>query len=114
VHAEDDWDIPYDHSETLFDAILEPHLPALPALPAGQGSTQTTRVLEERIDRTKERAEVRSRLVNIREVERLGRLEVFAPSGSNEVVFLKTRWGGHNSVGLLEGVQDMMRDMFNI
>jgi hypothetical protein len=34
VHAEDDWDIPHLHSQKIFDAFLEPHLPALPEITA--------------------------------------------------------------------------------
>ncbi|EEB87737.1 hypothetical protein MPER_14808, partial [Moniliophthora perniciosa FA553] len=36
AHAENDWDIPYTHSEALFNAFLEPLLPSvkLPFNPA--------------------------------------------------------------------------------
>lgn len=67
-----------------------------------------------------ERAEVRSKLVKCREVERLGVVEVFSRDtegttrGISEVVYLKTKWGGHDKVGLVEGVQDMMGDIFRL
>jgi hypothetical protein len=34
VHAENDWDIPHSHSQTLFDAFLDQHLPPLPDITA--------------------------------------------------------------------------------
>ena len=54
--------------------------------------------------------------VAVRNMARLGRAEVFVredmPQG--DVVFLSTRWGGHDRVGLVEGVQDYMAEMFHL
>ena len=56
----------------------------------------------------------RRELVTIREVERVGRVEVFSKDrGDNKVVFLHTWWGAHD-VGLVEGVQDYMAEMFDM
>ncbi len=47
-------------------------------------------------------------------MERVGRVEVFSKDrGDNEVVFLHTWWGAHD-VGLVEGVQDYMAEMFDM
>ncbi|THH20634.1 hypothetical protein EW146_g750 [Bondarzewia mesenterica] len=105
VHAEDDWDIPYTHSETLFGAFVEPHLPQLPPLgEAGEAQSQ--------MPVYQQRAEMRAKLITQREMYRLGVLQAFADN-TTDVVFLKTKWGGHDTVGLLEGVQELMKDRYD-
>ena len=117
VHAEDDLDIPVWHAKVLFDAFLEKYLPPLPKItsemvdvssmgrPKGQFSEST--LFEERAMRRRE-------LVKVRDMERVGRVEVFSKDrGDNEVVFLRTWWGAHD-VGLVEGVQDYMVEMFDM
>ena len=122
VHAEDDLDIPVWHAQMLFDAFLEKHLPPLPeitsemmavmvsdedAAPPSELAESVTALLQERAARRKE-------LVRGSEMERVGRVEVFAKDRADgEVVFLHTRWGAHD-VGLVEGVQDFMAEMFNM
>ena len=109
MHAQDDWDIPHAHSAALFAAMLEPHLPALPHLPtldaraAAEASAAVYRA----------RADVRAALVTRTEVPRLGVMEAFVHGGS-DVVFLETRWGGHDTVGLLGGVQEVMRARYDM
>ncbi|KAA1473802.1 alpha/beta-hydrolase [Dentipellis sp. KUC8613] len=113
VHAEDDWDIPFAHSETLFGAFVEPHLPALSVLP-GPSWAQSDEL--SRLHATLEqRTEARGKLVVQKDIEGLGTMETFRRNATDSpVVFLKTKWGGHDVVGLLEGVQDVMGDMFSM
>jgi hypothetical protein len=114
VHAEDDLDIPVLHAKVLFDAFLEKHLPPPPKITAemvdpssGRAKGQLSTLLEERALRRRE-------LVTVKEVERVGRAEVFSKDrGDNKVVFLHTWWGAHD-VGLVEGVQDYMAEMFDM
>jgi abhydrolase domain-containing protein 12 len=114
VHAEDDVDIPVWHAQTLFDAFLEKHLPPPPEVTAemvdasaGMVANHFPRLLEERAARRRE-------LVTVREIERVGRLEVFSKDrAGRKVVFLHTWWGAHD-VGLSEGVQDYMAEMFRM
>ncbi|KAI9436639.1 Alpha/Beta hydrolase protein [Lactarius indigo] len=114
VHAEDDWDIPHVHSETLFDAFLEPHLPTLPEFTAAMAGA-SEEVAERMTALAQERVALRSELVAVRDMARVGRAEVFARNAAHgEVVFLRTRWGGHDRVGLVEGVQDYMAEMFRL
>ena len=114
VHAENDWDIPHAHSQTLFDAILEPRLPALPDITAAMAGAPAE-VAERMVTLAQERAALRSRLVAVRDMARFGRAEVFARDAAHgDVVFLRTRWGGHDRVGLVEGVQDYMAEMFHL
>ena len=105
VHAQDDWDIPHAHSAALFAAMLEPHLPALP-LDAGA-------TVEANAAAYRARADARAALVTRTEVPRLGVMEAFVYGGS-DVVFLETRWGGHDTVGLLGGVQEVMRARYDM
>ncbi len=116
VHAEDDWDIPHSHSQTLFDAFLDQHLPPLPHLAATMAGASDE--VMEKIDRlSKERRALRRDLVVASEIPRLGWVEVFSKkdkSSDRKVAFLRTRWGGHSTVGLVEGVQDYMAEMFRM
>lgn len=70
----------------------------------------------EKMDRlSKERMALRRDLVMASEIPRLGRVEVFSKDRSDrEVAFLRTRWGGHSTLGLVEGVQDYMAEMFKM
>ncbi|KAI0293840.1 Alpha/Beta hydrolase protein [Multifurca ochricompacta] len=123
VHAEDDLDIPVSHAQMLFDAFLEKHLPPFPEITAemmkegnglGASPTPTVEVPESFATLSQERTMRRRELVSVREMERVGRVEVFSkdrPEG--EVVFLRSWWGAHD-VGLVEGVQDYMAEMFNM
>ncbi|KAI0292478.1 Alpha/Beta hydrolase protein [Multifurca ochricompacta] len=113
VHAEDDWDIPYSHSQTLFDAFLEQHLPPLPELTAAMVGV-SDEVAERVTKLSQERAALRRELVTTSEIERVGRVEAFSSKNRSKVVFLHTRWGGHDRVGLMEGVQDYIAEMFNM
>ena len=103
------------HSQTIFDAFLEPQLSALPEITAPMAGAseevaQSTATLDQ------ERASLRSDRVAVRDMPRLGRVEVFAREdrAQGDVVFLRTRWGGHDRVGLVEGVQDYMAEMFHL
>ena len=70
----------------------------------------------ERISKlSQQRRTLRGELVVSSEVPRLGRVEVFSKDRTHgKVVFLLTRWGGHNRVGLVEGVQDYIAEMFKM
>jgi len=114
VHAENDWDIPHSHSQTLFDAFLDQHLPPLPDIAAAMAGASDE--VMQKMDRlSKERRALRRDLVVASEIPRLGRVEVFSKDRSDrKVAFLRTRWGGHSRVGLVEGVQDYMAEMFKM
>jgi abhydrolase domain-containing protein 12 len=108
IHAEDDWDIPHSHSQTLFDAFLEHHLPVLPGITGIEAAEEVVKLSEAR-------KALRQELVMSSEVPRVGRVEVFSKDRlHNKVVYLRTRWGGHDRVGLVEGVQDYIADMFKL
>ena len=126
MHAEDDLDIPVWHAQKLFDAFLEKHLPPLPEELAPVDSDDSNNIMDVIVapdqaqndvllaESVAARAARRRELVRVSEMERVGRVEVFAEDRKDgEVVFLHTRWGAHD-VGLVEGVQDFMAEMFDM
>ncbi|KAF8470976.1 Alpha/Beta hydrolase protein [Russula ochroleuca] len=114
VHAEDDQDIPVWHAKVLFDAFLEKHLPPLPKITTGMVNASKGRAKGRFSALLQERAVRRKELVTAREMERVGKVEEFSKDrGDNKVVFMHTWWGAHD-VGLLEGVQDYMVEMFEM
>jgi hypothetical protein len=113
VHAEDDVDIPVWHAKALFDAFVEKHLPPFPEITAEMVDTSVGRERDLFSALLKERAVKRRELVTVQEMERVGRVEVFSKDTHGKVAFLHTLWGAHD-VGLLEGVQDYMAEMFRM
>jgi abhydrolase domain-containing protein 12 len=111
VHAEDDWDIPYTHSETLFNTLLEPLLPSTPT-PATSWSQQDW---DKFYAANSLRTSTRKGLVAHAEIRHFGTLDEFTRSknGDGKVVLLKTNHGGHNQMGTYEGVQDVIRSTFS-
>lgn len=109
MHAENDWEIPVSHSETLFEAILSPYLPP----PLLFSKTPTQEELEEIARQTAVRRERRDQLVQRTDIAAFGTL-VEASSGGRRVALLKTLEGGHNRVGELEGVQEVIRNIFHL
>jgi abhydrolase domain-containing protein 12 len=89
-------------------------LPALPEIAAAMAGA-SEEVVERMAALAQERAALRGELVAVRDMARVGRAEVFARNAAHgEVVFLRTRWGGHDRVGLGEGVQDYIAEMFHL
>ncbi|KAG9225752.1 hypothetical protein CCMSSC00406_0007762 [Pleurotus cornucopiae] len=110
AHAENDWDIPSSHSENLFNAILDPHLPAVPEVPLGPISWTK----EDWAAFTQEkafRAKAREALVTTYSIPDVGLIERFE-KGGNKAVFFKTLHGGHDMIALQEGVQEEMRRLY--
>lgn len=107
-------DIPVWHAQALFDAFLEKHLPPLPSVAAETIDASAERVGDGFSALLEERAIRRRELVTVRVMERMGHVEMFSKDrASGKVAFLQTWWGGHD-VGLLEGVQDYMAEMFRM
>ena len=107
-------DIPVWHAKALFDAFLEKHLPPLTKVTADIVDTSVGRDSDPFSALLKERAVRRRELVTVQEMERVGRVEVFSKDRAHgKVAFLHTSWGAHD-VGLLEGVQDYMAEMFRM
>ncbi|KAG5351127.1 hypothetical protein C0989_007833 [Termitomyces sp. Mn162] len=110
AHAEDDWDIPYTHSHVLFDAFMKPLLPLVDipdSLTLTQESWETFSA-ERKVWITK-----RAEILRTTELQNFGTVTEFEEEG-RKVVFLKTLAGGHDYLGIQEGVQDLIRTVFNV
>lgn len=117
IHAEDDFDIPSSHSTDLFDMLLEPSLPP-PALtreelmnPISISPNQWSDFQATEIQRRR----VREDIVQVDQVEGFGRISRFKRSGTGaQVVYIESKWGGHDQVGRLEGVVDIIGHVLEI
>lgn len=109
AHAEDDWDIPYRHSELLFQAFLEPHLPALklPENPLVATPNEWAEVNKVQI----KREAVRDDILERKELPNFGQVEQFRAGGRN-IVYVRSKAGGHDFIGAQEGVQDVIGKTF--
>ncbi|KII86631.1 hypothetical protein PLICRDRAFT_113702 [Plicaturopsis crispa FD-325 SS-3] len=111
AHAENDWDIPYSHSERLFDALFSPLLPTLPNVPKTASDWTAAdwayfqSVLSARAEQTKE-------LVTEADVALFGTTAEFQRPAGGKVKLVKTLAGGHDHIGEQEGVQDIIRSFF--
>ncbi|KAJ6557219.1 Alpha/Beta hydrolase protein [Mycena vulgaris] len=110
AHAENDWDIPYSHSEALFDTFLDALLPPSPALPENALSLSQEDWIAFNIQRAA-RKEARDELVTSVELHNFGTVHEFTEAG-RKVVFVQTLAGGHDYLGVQEGVQDVIGRTF--
>ncbi|KAF8154455.1 Alpha/Beta hydrolase protein [Crassisporium funariophilum] len=108
AHADDDFDIPSSHSSILFDAFLEPHLPAYPSIPENPLSHTDwdNYTLHDTL-----RASKRAELVSTTRIEGYGVYEKMQRRDGGTVALLRTERGGHD-IGRVEGVQDAIGRMF--
>jgi len=110
-HAENDWDIPHTHSDVLFDAFLEPHLPSVitPENPFTLTQADWGVITEQRQSRkTKREAIVKSTTV-----DHFGRVDKFL-DGDRKIMLVKTLVGGHDYLGVQEGLVDIIGKTFGI
>ncbi|KIM43879.1 hypothetical protein M413DRAFT_443759 [Hebeloma cylindrosporum] len=112
AHAENDKDIPVSHASMLFDAFLEPYLPAYPPLPENPLShSEWDNYTAQGTLRSSRRQEV----VATTRIEGYGVFEELQPAvvalEGRKVALLRTEGGGHD-IGRVEGVQDAIGRMF--
>jgi abhydrolase domain-containing protein 12 len=110
-------DIPSSHSSDLFDTLLEPALPP-PAL-TQEELRQPVSITPERWSEFREaeaqRRHVRESIVQVDEVEGFGRISRFKRKADEaQVVYVESKWGGHDQVGRLEGVIDVVGDVLGL
>ncbi|KAJ3994102.1 Alpha/Beta hydrolase protein [Lentinula boryana] len=139
AHAENDWDIPYTHSEVLFNAFLEPLLPNVD-IPSDPVSTtkEDWSAFSAQIAARKNR---RENIVTTTQLPKFGVVEEFVDRGGEslvngepvsgaeywaagrpgggapwerEVIFVKMLEGGHDYVGVQEGLQDLIGRKFGL
>jgi abhydrolase domain-containing protein 12 len=111
AHAENDWDIPDSHSDVLFQAFLERHLPPLD-MPSNvlAMSKEDWEVVE---GQQKARQNKRNEILKSTTLANFGRVDEFSEEG-RKVVLVKTLAGGHKYLGAQEGLQDIIGRTFAI
>ncbi|KAJ6511983.1 Alpha/Beta hydrolase protein [Mycena vitilis] len=110
AHAENDWEIPYTHSEALFNTFLDPLLPPTPSLPLNAASL-TQDEWSAFAEKLAARKEKREEIVTSVELRNFGTVHEFTEAG-RKVVFLQTLAGGHDYLGVQEGVHDVIGRTF--
>lgn len=111
AHSLDDLVIPSSHSHKLFEAMLDPLLPTVPTPPSGILELSSFDWTSHNEAQEKRRAR-RSELVHVQEVEEFGTVRRFATTHGYDFVFVETRWGSHDRVGLQETVMDIVDAVF--
>jgi len=111
AHATNDWDIPSTHSEVLFEAFLDKHLPPLemPSNPLGMSQAEWDKFTLQQGIRMKEW----DQLVKHTDLRNFGSVDEFT-ADERKVVLVKTFAGGHDYVGVQEGVQDVIGRTFGL
>jgi abhydrolase domain-containing protein 12 len=111
AHAENDWDIPDTHSDRLFQAFLEPHLPSVnyPDNPLKTTQAEWDVVVEQQTLRNAKRSEI----LKSAYLQNFGRIDEFSEVGRN-VVLVKTLAGGHDYLGVQEGLLDIIGKNFDL
>lgn len=115
-HARDDEDNLWYNSLMIFDKLMEPMLP--PAPPSFQTLPPTTSQAEFEAIRSQhqERKRCRDALVRTSRVrgDAITRHEFQRGEKSVQTVFVDTLWGGHGPMPLQEGLQDVIKEVFNL
>ena len=117
AHSQDDFDIPYSHSRTLIDKLLEPFLPEQTIqLPTSPGASLSSEDFAAFTKSQQDRRVARSALVRKTEIPNFGVIEEFVGSDASDlkVVYVETFWGAHAKVGAQEGVQDEIGKLFKL
>lgn len=105
------------HSSDLFDTLLEPSLPpsALTQEELRQPASITSERWEEFREAEARRRRVREDIVQVDEVQGFGKISRFKRSAIGaQVVYVESKWGGHDQVGRLEGVVDVVGDVLGV
>jgi abhydrolase domain-containing protein 12 len=109
AHAENDWDIPDLHSDILFQAFLEPHLPPVnhPDNPFTTTQEEWDVVVKQQTLRNSKRGEI----LKSTPLQNFGRIDEFTQDG-RKVILVKTLAGGHDYLGIQEGLVDIIGKSF--
>ncbi|KAI0088489.1 Alpha/Beta hydrolase protein [Irpex rosettiformis] len=111
AHSHDDDDIPYEHSRTLIDKLLDPLLPVLAS------ATDSSLSPEDFAAFTKaqgDRRDAKNALVRKTDIPNFGTVEEFNGQNAPKVVYVECFWGKHIDVGMQEGVQDEIGKLFDL
>lgn len=119
IHSNDDFDISIAHSQTLYEALLESHLPPIPYNEEDIRSKKAP--FAEMMDAIKrvntERASIREQVETVFDLGNVGKVMSFPRpelQGGQRATFFKTNFGGHNMIIVQETVMDMVRDTLDL
>jgi abhydrolase domain-containing protein 12 len=119
VHSNDDFDISIAHSQTLYEALLESHLPPIPYNEEDIRSKKAP--FAEMMDAIKrvntERAGIREQVETVLDLGNVGKVMSFTRpqlQGGRSATFFKTNFGGHNMIIVQETVMDVVRDTLDL
>ncbi|KZT67120.1 alpha/beta-hydrolase [Daedalea quercina L-15889] len=107
AHATDDREVPYSHSRTLIDKLLNQLLPPEFPIPGEPGTPVPHEHAQALAQAQKKRSDAHAALVRKVDVPEFGTVEQFEGT-SGTVVYVQAHWGAHGFVGLQEGVQDVI------
>lgn len=112
AHAENDYDIPHTHSDALFHAFLEDHLPplTLPDNPFSATPEDWKVVADQQVLRNAKRKTI----VESRSINNFGTVDEFTEDNGRKVTLVKTLAGGHDYLGVQEGLVDIIGKAFVI
>lgn len=111
AHAENDWDIPDSHSDILFQAFLDPFLPPVetvkrPLLLSPESWQDFSEVHARR-------QEALHKVVRTTLIRKFGHMDEF-DDGKRKAVLVKTLAGGHDYLGVQEGLVDIIGKVFGL
>ena len=109
AHAENDWEIPDSHSDVLFQAFLERQLPPLDIPYNVLAMSKEDWEIVER--QRKARQNKRNEILKSTTLLNFGRIDEFSED-RRKVVLVKTLAGGHDYLGVQEGLQDIIGRTF--
>ncbi|KAF4617306.1 hypothetical protein D9613_006004 [Agrocybe pediades] len=113
AHAVNDWDIPHTHSDVLFNAFLEPHLPPVD-LP-DNAFTITSEQWAVISEQQKVRQVKRDSLLKKTKIDNFGEIdELYDSAEDRRIVLVKTLAGAHDYLGVQEGLVDIIGKTFNV
>lgn len=104
-----------DHSIDIFDKLAEPSLPP-PLLPSGKlNMAVSSEQWPEIRKREQERHLLRKELIRVEDIKNVGQIVHFERADNvGKVVFLRSKWGGHNNIARMEAVVDVIGHVFKI
>lgn len=92
---------------------MSPYLPQVNHLPTAPGAPLSPSEFEAYKDALRKRKEARALLTKKTEVPNFDVVEEFETK-NGKIVYVEALWGGHNIIGLQEGVQDEIAKMFRL
>ena len=111
VHSQDDFEIPYFHSQNLFESLLEPFLPPAPTAPTSPSELNKFDWAAFN-DAAEARRVRRAAVVEKSSIDGFAKVQKLVRSkekGVGLVVYVEALYGGHDRLGLQESLLDYLK-----